>query len=77
MHLPMVQELVTSADEAHQDELVSLYNEMRSVGWVVGGLVAGLAYAVWPPLTFAITVVLFAGLAGLCLYGDRLQRVYQ
>lgn len=77
MHLPMVQELVTSADEAHQDELVSLYNEMRSVGWVVGGLVAGLAYAVWPPLPFAITVVLFAGLAGLCLYGDRLQRVYQ
>ena len=63
--------------EAHQDELVSLYNEMRSVGWVVGGLVAGLAYAVWPPLPFAITVVLFAGLAGLCLYGDRLQRVYQ
>lgn len=77
MHLPMVQELVTSADDAHQDELVSLYNEMRSIGWVVGGLVAGVAYAVWPLLPFAITVALFAALAVLCLYGDRLQRVYR
>ncbi len=74
MHLPLVQELVTSASPEHQGELVSLYNEMRSVGWVVGGLAAGIAYAAWPELPFIITCALFGLLAAMCLYGDRLQR---
>lgn len=77
MHLPMVQELVTSADEMHQGELVSLYNEMKSIGWVVGGLVAGVAYAVWPLLPFVITLVLFGGLAAMCLKGEQLRQRYR
>lgn len=77
MHLPMVQELVTSADKMHQDELVSLYNEMKSIGWVVGGLVAGVTYAVWPMLPFVITLVLFGGLSAMCLKGDQLYRRFQ
>lgn len=71
MHLPMVQELVTSADARHQGELVSLYNEMRSIGWVVGGLVAGWAYAVWAALPFVVTLALFGGLGALCLARAR------
>ncbi|HIY79691.1 MAG TPA: MFS transporter [Candidatus Olsenella excrementavium] len=77
MHLPMVQELVTSASTEHQGELVSLYNEMKSIGWVVGGLVAGVAYAAWPLLPFVITLLLFGGLMLMCLKGDQLQQRYR
>lgn len=74
MHQPMVQDLVTSADPTHQDALVSMYNEMRSIGWVVGGLLAGAAYSLWPLLPFVITCVLFAVLGAICLEGDRIER---
>lgn len=71
VHLPLVQELVTSSDQAHQEVLVSLYSEMRSVGWVVGGLVAGFAYEVAPLLPFVVAALLFGMMAATCLCGNR------
>lgn len=74
IHQPIIQELVTIVDVKQQENLVSLYNEMRSMGWIVGGLVAGYSYSLNPNLPFICTVFIFCILALLSISLPKLKR---
>lgn len=74
IHQPIIQELVTIVDVKQQENLVSLYNEMRSMGWIVDGLVAGYSYSLNPNLPFICTVFIFCILTLLSISLPKLKR---
>ncbi len=57
LHMPIIQNLVTS--EKSSFNTLGLYNSMKSLGWILGGLAAGILYAKNPLFPFILSLFLF------------------
>ncbi|NLC97368.1 MAG: MFS transporter [Erysipelotrichaceae bacterium] len=56
LHTPLIQKRVT---DGFNDEILGTYNGLKSLGWIVGGLVAGFSYQLYFNLPFILTSLLF------------------
>lgn len=65
LYLPLIQDLVTSAKSTINT--LGLYNSMKSLGWIFGGLLAGLLYAISNTLPFITACLIFILCAILCI----------
>ena len=45
--------------DSSSDEIYGTYNALKSLGWIVGGLIAGFSYQLYFNLPFLITSLIF------------------
>lgn len=63
IYLPLQQAMMTKYKTRNDGELVGLFNAVRSIGMVLGSLLAGLIYGVGPKASFVVSAIAF----GLCI----------
>jgi len=56
LHVPLIQKRIT---DSSSDEIYGTYNALKSLGWIVGGLIAGFSYQLYFNLPFLITSLIF------------------
>ncbi|MGB4984551.1 MAG: MFS transporter [Erysipelotrichaceae bacterium] len=70
VYLPMLQSIMSSISK-NNGVLVGFYNSMRSVGMVIGSLIAGLVYSIHPKMAFVLALFAFAGSIILSIYNMK------
>lgn len=59
IYLPLLQDMMTKRNKDRSNEMVGLFNAVRSIGMVVGSLFAGFIYAYGPKLSFIFSAAAF------------------
>lgn len=77
VHVPIIQQLVTTQGEQNKN-IVGTYNALKSLGWIVGGIVAGISYKSHHHLPFLIATIAFVacGIIVLLIMKSKKQSVY-
>lgn len=75
IYIPLIQGVVAENTEAENKNIImGLYNSMKSMGMVLGGLVAGFLYSIAPNVPFIVSALLFMVAAILMFVSNRVKQ---
>ncbi|WP_040214979.1 MFS transporter [Clostridium polynesiense] len=58
LHVPLIQAMLTTSKD-NSFNVLGFYNTMKSLGWIIGGVVAGITYSFYYKLPFIIAIICF------------------